>query len=320
MPYDGSGTYAPAAAPNFPAISGATISSVYYNAVINDLATALSNVITRDGQGKPTANIDWNLKNLTNVAALGAVTLTISGAASLVSATLTGKLVTAASVVGAAGFNLPHGTAPTAPVNGDLWTTTLGLFTQINGVATQYLTSAGVAALTNKTIDLASNTLTGTLAQFNTALSGTDFVSLTGAETLTNKTLTSPSLTGASLDNASTITASGTISALSIGFRGIPQNAQSAVYTLVLDDNGKHVANTTGGWAIPANGSVAFPIGAAVGLYNNSAASQSITITTDTLRQAGTAGTGARTLAGYGLATIVKVGATEWVISGAGVS
>jgi hypothetical protein len=52
--------------------------------------------------------------------------------------------------------------------------------------------------LTNKTLSLASNTLTGTLAQFNAALSGDDFASLTGAETLTNKTLnlSSNTLTG----------------------------------------------------------------------------------------------------------------------------
>ena len=48
--------------------------------------------------------------------------------------------------------------------------------------------------LTNKTINLASNTLTGTTAQFNTALSDDNFATLTGTQTLTNKTLTSPSI------------------------------------------------------------------------------------------------------------------------------
>ncbi|MDE2303320.1 MAG: hypothetical protein KGK11_12255 [Sphingomonadales bacterium] len=33
----------------------------------------------------------------------------------------------------AASINLPHGTAPTSPNNGDCWTTTAGLFCQING-------------------------------------------------------------------------------------------------------------------------------------------------------------------------------------------
>jgi hypothetical protein len=43
------------------------------------------------------------------------------------------RIVTVASALGAAGFNLPHGTAPTSPVNGDCWTTTLGLYCYVNG-------------------------------------------------------------------------------------------------------------------------------------------------------------------------------------------
>lgn len=78
MPFDGSGNYTPAAAPNFPAIGGATISSTYYNAVINDLATAMSNTLTRDGQGKPLADLNWNGKSLTNMNNLGALTGTFS--------------------------------------------------------------------------------------------------------------------------------------------------------------------------------------------------------------------------------------------------
>ena len=46
--------------------------------------------------------------------------------------------------------------------------------------------------LTNKSIDLANNTLTGSLAEFNSALQSESFASLTGSETLTNKTLTTP--------------------------------------------------------------------------------------------------------------------------------
>lgn len=48
--------------------------------------------------------------------------------------------------------------------------------------------------LTNKTIALGSNTITGTTAQFNTALTDGDFTTLAGTETLTNKTLTSPKI------------------------------------------------------------------------------------------------------------------------------
>lgn len=44
------------------------------------------------------------------------------------------KHTTAASASGGAGFNLPHGAAPSSPVNGDVWTTTAGLFVRVNGV------------------------------------------------------------------------------------------------------------------------------------------------------------------------------------------
>jgi hypothetical protein len=100
----------------------------------------------------------------------------------------------------------------------------------------------------------------------------------------------------------------------------LPQNSQTSAYTLALTDAGKHISITTGGVVIPANGSVAFPVGTAIAIFNNSGSSQTISITTDTLRLAGTATTGSRTLAQYGLATCVKVASTTWVISGAGVS
>jgi hypothetical protein len=45
-----------------------------------------------------------------------------------------GLVLTAASAVGGAGLNLPHGAAPTTPVNGDIWTTTAGVFAYVNGV------------------------------------------------------------------------------------------------------------------------------------------------------------------------------------------
>lgn len=47
--------------------------------------------------------------------------------------TLLGRLTTAPASTLASGFNLPHGTAPTSPNNGDTWTTTAGLFVRING-------------------------------------------------------------------------------------------------------------------------------------------------------------------------------------------
>jgi len=57
------------------------------------------------------------------------------------------------------------------------------------------VTDSSTTTFSNKSIDLDSNTLSGTLAEFNTALQSDSFVSLTGSETLTNKTLTTPTLT-----------------------------------------------------------------------------------------------------------------------------
>ena len=60
--------------------------------------------------------------------------------------------------------------------------------------STKAFVESGTSTLTNKSIDLTNNTLTGTTAEFNTALTDNDFATLTGTETLTNKTLTSPVL------------------------------------------------------------------------------------------------------------------------------
>lgn len=57
---------------------------------------------------------------------------------------------------------------------------------QVEGVNVPTISSTDT--LTNKTIALGSNTVSGTTAQFNTALSDGDFATLAGAEALTNKT------------------------------------------------------------------------------------------------------------------------------------
>lgn len=53
---------------------------------------------------------------------------------------------------------------------------------------------AGAQTLYSKSINLNSNTLNGTVAEFNTALSDGNFATTAGTETLTNKTLTSPKI------------------------------------------------------------------------------------------------------------------------------
>lgn len=48
--------------------------------------------------------------------------------------TFTGRPVLPASVVGNASLNMPQGTAPTSPSNGDMWMTSAGLFVRANGL------------------------------------------------------------------------------------------------------------------------------------------------------------------------------------------
>lgn len=54
---------------------------------------------------------------------------------------------------------------------------------------TNVLTSNSTNTVSNKTISLGSNTVSGTLAQFNAAVTDADLASLAGAEALSNKTI-----------------------------------------------------------------------------------------------------------------------------------
>lgn len=111
-----------------------------------------------------------------------------------------------------------------------------------------------------------------------------------------------------------------------IGYLNIPQNSQSAAYTLVLADSGKSIyhpsADTTARiWTIPANSSVAYPIGTAITFINDTSAGViTIAITSDTLVLAGAGTTGSRTLAANGMATAIKMTSTRWMISGSGLT
>ena len=99
----------------------------------------------------------------------------------------------------------------------------------------------------------------------------------------------------------------------------VPAQAKSAAYTLALADGGQSI-DTTANVTIPANSAVAFPVGATIMVPNTSASSITININTDTLRLAGTATTGERTLAGYGMCTLRKVATTTWFAAGAGLT
>ncbi len=124
---------------------------------------------------------------------------------------------------------------------------------------------------------------------------------------------------GANVDITS-VAGSTTVNGLTIGYRSIPPIVATGAYVLADNANGHCIDITTGGVTIPANATLALAIGFTFSVYNNSGSSQTIAITTDTMRLAGSATTGTRTLAQRGWATCRKVAATEWVITGAGIS
>jgi len=110
----------------------------------------------------------------------------------------------------------------------------------------------------------------------------------------------------------------------------LPQNSQSASYTLQLSDAGKHLLHpstdtTARTWIIPQTGTgvgqVNWEIGTTLTFVNqDSAGVITIQTTNDTMRLAPTGTTGDRALAANGIATCIKITATEWIMSGVGIS
>ena len=116
---------------------------------------------------------------------------------------------------------------------------------------------------------------------------------------------------------AATATTSST--SASLGYLGSPINTQASTYTLVIGDAGKTIY-AAGNLTIPANASVAFPVGTIINVI--ASAGITIAITSDTLQWGGqaTSQTGTRTVAIYGMASLQKVTNTIWYISGVGVT
>jgi hypothetical protein len=181
-----------------------------------------------------------------------------------------------------------------------------------------------------------SASVTGTLGVAGTT-------TLTGASVLTgavsgagiNAYLASPPAIGgtaAAAGSFTTVAASSTMTAVgaisssgaSVGdllgnVRNIPQTSKSAPYTLVAADNGQCVV-TNSGVTVPAS---VFAVNNVVTIYNNSGST--ITITQGgglTLQFAGqsTSTTGNRSLALYGITTILFLSASSAVITGVGMT
>ena len=261
--------------------TGVTITGTWPNQTIN--ATGTGGTVTSVG-GTGTVN---------GISLSGSVTtsgsLTLGGALSGVNLT---SQVTGTLPAGNGGTGVANNAASTLTISGAFATT---------------LTVTGTTGVTLPT--------TGTLS------------TLAGTETLTNKTLTSPTLTTPALGTpASGVLSSCTVDGTdAVGFRNIPQNSQSAAYTLVLADAGKHIFHPVGDnnartFTIPANSSVAYPVGTAITFINMAAANVTIAITTDTLTLSPAGTAGSRTLATNGSATCIKITSTQWLISGSGLT
>jgi hypothetical protein len=196
--------------------------------------------------------------------------------------------------------------------------TTVGVAATIGGTAI-VAGSAGTGTHTMTSYPPANNAIystgTTTLAAgtLPIAAGGTGAITATEARASLGAAGTGVNTDITALDQDVTVTATGTIAADSIGYRGLPRSTNT---TLALSDAGKHIY-TASNITIPANSSAAFPVGTTIVIANSSgSATLTISITTDTLYQAGTTNTGTRTLAIRGIATLVKVTSTSWYISG----
>lgn len=149
--------------------------------------------------------------------------------------------------------------------------------------------------------------------------SGTSTEAVLGLDTSNIAPINNPTFTGVIAGNAAA--PSNANSAKAVGYVGLPQRLITAPggATLTASDAGDHMYITVNSFTatVPANSSVPLEIGTTFVIINANVTS-TIAINTDTMRLAGAGTTGSRTLEPYGMATIVKVAATQWIISGNG--
>lgn len=115
-----------------------TATIVAYNSVVGSMDVDVTSV-----NGSGTYN-DWAL----------ALTLSVdlSGYLQKSGGIMSGPLTLPASTSAGATLNVPHGVAASAPVNGDIWTTSTGIFARIATVTRQLASLAGTETFTNKTL------------------------------------------------------------------------------------------------------------------------------------------------------------------------
>ena len=174
------------------------------------------------------------------------------------------------------------GTAVTTAISGNDLT--------INLDTSSVVTATGSTTMTNKAIALGSNTVTGTTAQFNTALTDGSFATLAGSESLTNKTiaLSSNTVTGTAVsfsdDSSSTsnISVGGNLSIL--GGSGITTSLSGTELTIATD--GAVVTETSTDTL--TNKTISGASNTLSNIGNSSLSNSSITLGDDTISLGGT--------------------------------
>lgn len=161
----------------------------------------------------------------------------------------------------------------------------------------------------------------------NGTLNGTCTGSASTVSNAAQPTITSlGTLTALNCSGTAAFTGTTTVGGFEVGTKVIPQNSKSVDYTTVLADSGKHILHPSADTAsrtyvIDSNANVPYPIGTALTFINQySAGVITISIVSDTMRLAVTGAVGNRSLAPCGIATAIKLTATEWIISGSGLS
>jgi hypothetical protein len=144
--------------------SNSANSITYYAAsgtTVTGLAVVNNAVLVTSGSGVPSeattlpSGLTLPTETISNPA--------ITGTGTYVGLTGSGKLVTAASTTTQAGLNLPAGTAPTSPTNGDVWTTTVGVYARINGTTVgPFGTATGSVSSIATTSPISGGTITTT--------------------------------------------------------------------------------------------------------------------------------------------------------------